>query len=281
MQDGGQITVRLDGQILATLTVPNTGSLTTWQVVSTGLTLPVQNEALLKIEFAGTGFRLNWIGFEKQLPYHGSPSPLPGRVEFEDFDLGGADIAYYDNTPLVNYYGQYRTNDGVEIMGITDGTAGFAVYADQSEWLEFTCAMQPGIYTVVVRHTSSYPDQQLTLWEGDQYRATFVLPYTGSWGNWQNTAVQDVFFEGGQDCVLRFSMDTNYALLNYFDFTRQYNEADADLSGFVDMDDIILLSAQWQGVPGDPSADIFPPEGDGQVDMLDLMLMADNWLCYY
>ncbi|NLK41797.1 MAG: hypothetical protein GX298_07060 [Planctomycetes bacterium] len=46
----------------------------------------------------------------------------------------------------------------------------------------------------------------------------------------------------------------------------------------MDLDDFAVLAAQWLGVPAVPSADIAPPGGDGQVNLPDLLLMADNWL---
>ena len=32
-----------------------------------------------------------------QLPFHGSPSAIPGKIEAEDFDTGGEGVAYHDN----------------------------------------------------------------------------------------------------------------------------------------------------------------------------------------
>jgi hypothetical protein len=57
-----------------------------------------------------------------------------------------------------------------------------------------------------------------------------------------------------------------------------WNPADIIRNGRVDLDDFAVLAAQWLGVPAAPSADIAPPGGDGQVNLPDLLLMADNWL---
>ena len=53
---------------------------------------------------------------------------------------------------------------------------------------------------------------------------------------------------------------------------------DIDLDGDVDLVDFVILSNQWQDVPGDPSADIAPPGGDGEVNSDDLLIVAANWL---
>ncbi len=53
---------------------------------------------------------------------------------------------------------------------------------------------------------------------------------------------------------------------------------------FVNLSDFCILACQWQEIPGEVSADIYPqPEGDGFVDMLDLSVLAENWLAgpYY
>jgi hypothetical protein len=63
------------------------------------------------------------------------------------------------------------------------------------------------------------------------------------------------------------------------DFLREYHPADLTQSGRVDWNDFAVLAAQWLGVPGTPSADIAPPpDGDGVVDLLDLLMLAEYWL---
>jgi parallel beta-helix repeat protein len=53
-----------------------------------------------------------------------------------------------------------------------------------------------------------------------------------------------------------------------------------DLDGDDDIDlvDFAILAGQWLQEPGEPSADIAPPGGDGIVDVCDLRLLVDNWL---
>ncbi|MDD5064685.1 MAG: hypothetical protein PHQ35_08025 [Phycisphaerae bacterium] len=56
------------------------------------------------------------------------------------------------------------------------------------------------------------------------------------------------------------------------------NSADLDRDGDVDFVDFAILASQWLEAPGEPSADIAPPDGDGIVDMWDLDALADKWL---
>lgn len=54
---------------------------------------------------------------------------------------------------------------------------------------------------------------------------------------------------------------------------------DLDSDCTVKLSDFGILASQWLGVPGDISADIYPqPGGDGFVDILDLLVLAENWL---
>jgi hypothetical protein len=52
---------------------------------------------------------------------------------------------------------------------------------------------------------------------------------------------------------------------------------DIDTDGKVNMADFLILSAQWNDVPGDPSADIAEPL-DGLVGFDDLLFLAECWL---
>jgi hypothetical protein len=250
--------------------------LTTWQTVSAAcLPLPDRENAQLKLEFVGGGFRLNWFQFGSQMPYLGAPMPIPGRVQFEDYDIGGQQISYYDKTNT-NGYLQYRPSEFVDIMPIVDGgVMGYAPFMEASEWMEYTCAVESGHYTIVVRSSSPYAAQQLGLSIDGQTLTTFTLPNSGQFFNFQNTAIPNVYLPGGEQ-VLRFTMLASSGVVNYVDYIRQFNAADITKSGRVDMDDLSVLAAQWLGVPSTPSADIAPAGGDGAVDLPDLLLMAEN-----
>src|SRR5690606_36778377 len=62
----------------------------------------------------------------------------PTRIEAENFDEGGPEIAYHDNDPA-NRGGAYR-NEGVDIQSTTDTGGGFNLgWIEQpGEWLEYT-----------------------------------------------------------------------------------------------------------------------------------------------
>jgi hypothetical protein len=281
-QDGGQIRIWLDEVLMATVTVPNTGSLDTWQTVMVeGIALAQKTNAVLKVEFMAGGFRLNWIAFSKQMPYSGNPISLPGVLQVEDFDIGGQGISYYDTT-AGNSYGGYRTDVDVDILSISDGGTGFGVYMSPGEWLEYTCSAEPGLYDLRVRYTTNYDVSAMELTDAatGTLLASFGLPRTGGWSLWQDAWVLGVSLPGGEETVLRFRLLDSLVSVNFVEFVRRYNSADLNRSGLVDMQDFSILSSQWLSEPNEPSADTAPAGGDGWVDMEDLADLADNWLIW-
>jgi len=280
MQAGGQVQVWLDDALLATVDVPNTGSLSTWHSVkAAGISLPSRTNAVLKLEFVGGEFRLNWFSFANQLPYQGTPIVLPGIVQFEDFDIGGQGISYFDTTGG-NSYGSYRTDVDVDILAISDGGAGYGVYMTTGEWMEYTCSAQAGLYALRVRYTTNYAVQSMQLLDGEtgQVLVSFPLARTGGWSAWQDAVIEGVYLPGGENRLLRFYLADSLVSLNYVEFIRRYNLADLNRSGLVDLEDFSILSGQWLREPNEVSADIAPTGGDGWVDLADLAELADNWL---
>jgi hypothetical protein len=75
-------------------------------------------------------------------------------------------------------------------------------------------------------------------------------------------------------------MVASIGLLDYVDLIREYNAADINKQGLVDMEDFSILSSQWQSEPNEPSADIAPTPADRWVDLLDLITLSENWLSY-
>jgi hypothetical protein len=88
-------------------------------------------------------------------PYKGTPWPVPGKIQAEDFDNGGEGVAYHDQD-AVNEGKGYRTNVGVDIH---DGTWAWD-HADNSpvigwfrngEWMKYTVNIEAGTYNLILR----------------------------------------------------------------------------------------------------------------------------------
>ncbi|HWV99098.1 MAG TPA: ELWxxDGT repeat protein [Candidatus Acidoferrum sp.] len=89
-------------------------------------------------------------------PFGGTPWPVPGLIEAENFDLGGEGVAYHDTT-ADNEGGVYRPLEGVDIEACDDTNGGFCVFQTRpGEWMNYTVnAAYTGLYQVEVRTTTA------------------------------------------------------------------------------------------------------------------------------
>ncbi|MEJ0091490.1 MAG: ThuA domain-containing protein [Limisphaerales bacterium] len=231
---GGQIEVRLDspaGTLLGTAAVPN--SVGNYTNVTVSVADPGGTHELYLVftrsPQATDLFKLNWMEFVgdgvslNQTPYGGTPHPIPGTIQVEDFDSGGEGVAYHD-TDTANNGNQYRTS-GVDIENCSDTGGGYNVgWAAEGEWLEYTVDVAtPGLYRMDTRY-AAYGGGVFHL-ESDGINKTGPITNlnTGGWQNWQTLAKSNVALSAGQQ-VLRLAMDKNggggfVENLNYLTFT--------------------------------------------------------------
>ncbi|CAM9770906.1 unnamed protein product [Chrysoparadoxa australica] len=89
-----------------------------------------------------------------------APNYLPGKVEAEDYDLGGPMVAYTD-TSAANIGGAYRPDEGVDIE--VQGSTVNIGWVDPGEWLVYsTMVTVPGMYSITLRAGSAYPTSDVT-----------------------------------------------------------------------------------------------------------------------
>jgi hypothetical protein len=100
----------------------------------------------------------------------------------------------------------------------------------------------------------------------------------------QAVAVVGPFFEFDQDAFDAQRAEQGlptFTLADYYEFQFSPNmlAGDLDDDGDVDFVDFSILAHQWRQAPGEPSADIAPPEEpDDIVDFLDLGVFCAYWL---
>ena len=135
-------------------------------------------------------------------PYTGSPVALPGTVQFENYDAGGADIAYYDTTAS-NSGGAYRSN-AVDIKAATDTGGGYLVgWTAAGEWLNYTVSVATaGTYTLDVRVASSGVGGTFHLEvNGVNKTGAISVPNTGSWSTWKTITKTGVTLAAGTQVI--------------------------------------------------------------------------------
>lgn len=109
-------------------------------------------------------FSTSKVVLDTQSPY--KTLTIPGTIEFEDFDNGGASVAYSDAT-IGNSGGAYRTNESVDISAI--GTDVYCVDdIVTNEWLKYSANVTAvGTYSVSVKYASANPAAKAILYVDD------------------------------------------------------------------------------------------------------------------
>jgi len=162
---------------------------------------------------------------------------IPGRIEAEDYMLGGEGTAYHDTTSG-NNGGEYRVDD-VDIEATTDVGAGYDVgWTVAGEWLEYdTSVSSGGQYDISARVASGTAGTKTLHIEVDGTDVTGPVSFTDSsgWQSWQDLLVEDISLDAGSH-DLRIVMDTSGFNLNYVDI--QPADSPPGLVAHWTMDDI-------------------------------------------
>jgi hypothetical protein len=141
-------------------------------------------------------------------PYGGTAPAMPGKVEFENYDNGGQDIAYRDTT-ATNAGGAYRSN-AVDIKASTDTGGGYLVgWTTASEWLNYTVNVATaGTYAFDVRLASAGVGGTFHIEvNGVDKTGAIAVPDTGGWQVWKTVTKTGVTLGAGPQ-VVRVVMDS-------------------------------------------------------------------------
>lgn len=125
-----------------------------------------------------------------EAPYGGTPWAIPGKIEADNYDVGGNGIAYY-TTATGNQGGDYR-NDDIGIQATTDTATcvglgcGYDVgWTAAGEWLNYMVNVaNSGTYRLAVRVADAYSGASLHVEVDGNRVARFSVPNTGGWQNW-------------------------------------------------------------------------------------------------
>ncbi|MHA7056259.1 cellulase family glycosylhydrolase [Aquimarina sp. M1] len=157
-------------------------------------------------------------GDDEQVPYGNIAWSIPGKIEAENYDVGGQNIAYNDDS-AANQGGSYR-NDAVDIEQCSEG--GFNIgWVQSNEWLEYTVDVTTaGDYNVACRVAAITSGRQIHLEIDNQdISGAINIPNTGGWQNWQTVSASISLNKGIQ--VIRLFMDSNDLNINHLIFSEQ------------------------------------------------------------
>lgn len=162
--------------------------------------------------------------YAPQAAYGGTPAAIPGTIQFENYDEGGADTAYSDSspgssvTPVVNF----RTTEDVDVETCTDAGAGYNIgYAMAGEWLEYTVNVAAtGKYDLTLRVACDNDNRTVSVdAKGVSIAKDIAIPNTGGWQTWEDVVVKDVSLVAGVQVIRVTIGASDYINLNYMTFT--------------------------------------------------------------
>ena len=157
---------------------------------------------------------------QSQSPYEGTVRAIPGRIQAQNFDIGGEGEAYHD-TSGGNIYGSANRDTDVDIRPTEDESGKYNIgYLQAGEWLEYTIEVSAGTYDVSLRVASALSDGRLELSLGDRTLTTVTVPNTGDWTSWETVTVEDIEIESDQQSTLRVEALDSGVEFNWIEFDR-------------------------------------------------------------
>ena len=155
-----------------------------------------------------------------QAPFHGVAHLIPGRIEAEEYDLGGEGLGYHEANINGNEGKAPFRNDEVDIELTQDEEGVYNIaYILEGEWLQYTVdVMSSGVYDLNLRMAADGAGKTLHIEiDGVDVTGPVQVPNTGGWQTWETFTVRDVSLTAGEH-VLRIVFDANYMNLNYVEF---------------------------------------------------------------
>jgi hypothetical protein len=215
---GGTFHLEAGGtNITGPIAIPDTGWWQAWTTVSKNITLTAGRQILRlvmdSVATSGAVGNFNWIRVSAasgggSTPYGGVPAPVPGTIEGERFDEGGAEVAYHDDS-TGNSGGAFRSTD-VDIEAASDTGSGYDVgWIGAGEWLKYTVSVgASGSYTFAFRVANTADGARFHFEaNGIDVTGPLSVPNTGGWQNWSTVTKTGVPLSAGTQ-VLRLVMDT-------------------------------------------------------------------------
>jgi hypothetical protein len=211
----------------------------------------------------------------------GIPHPIPGKIETENFDIGGEGVAYHDYDGINHGDSSYRQGEGVDVDSNSTGL--HVGWVENNEWLEYTVNVgSSGTYTFQARvsHGGSYAGGTFHMEiDGIDMTGTMQVPNTSTWRTWQ-IIEKSITLSAGQH-VMRVYMDglggngTDVADIDYFNFisTGPTPLGDVDGDGHVNSVDLQMLSLNYGSI-NYPPADF---DDNGVVNVVDLQILSYNY----
>lgn len=145
---------------------------------------------------------------QTRLPYLLPPASLPGKIQLQNYDRGGEQVAYHMLTPG-NAGGLFREDD-VNISLSTDAGGGYQLSDIRGgEWLCYTvCVEQAGIYRVALRVANEKSEASFHVYfDGRDLTGKLTIPCTGSKSAWITVPCDNIDLKQGEQVIRLFISD--------------------------------------------------------------------------
>lgn len=154
--------------------------------------------------------------------FEGTPYPIPGIIEVENFDLGGQGVGYNDLTAENEAGATYRQGEGVDIELAGGSSTNYNIgYTASGEWLNYTVnVLNTGTYYVSFKVASERTTGSWYLEvNGEKLEnSDFTCPNTGGWQTYQTVrSAQPIYLTKGKQ-VIRLVFDGPDANVDLMEF---------------------------------------------------------------
>ena len=165
---------------------------------------------------------------------------IPGRMEMENYDIGGEGVAYHHPSPSTENISKTYREDDVGIAG------GSIAYTAPNEWLEYTVKADGGEYDVVVGAATGSASFGLKIYSDDKLLLETTVDVAEDDQGWTKNidhALGTVTLADGEQVIK--VVITGYVNLDYMDFTKvvppeekrkPYNDLVANLPGKIEVE---------------------------------------------
>jgi len=151
-----------------------------------------------------------------QTAYNG-PHIVPGRIEVEDYDVGGPGVAYSD-TDAENFGGAGRLTEGVDVVAADGITAVSWIY--DGEWTEYTVEVaSSGTYTATFHAGSPSSGQKIVVTVDGAAGCTVDVPNTGSYSAYTTVSAPLVLTAGTHVLRLTYRAGEYGQVVDWFELS--------------------------------------------------------------
>lgn len=244
---GGTVRVRVERVTWKSINTPVNGtelvSESDMAINGGSLTVPVRIESELY------GYRVYITPVNvPQNPYKNVTATIPGKIEAENYDEAGQGFSYYDNDDSNKGDGNFRTDEGVDVVKNGDGLA--IGYTEKGEWLEYTVNVEEsGEYDVTAYVSDGGETEGFKLYlDNQQLTEDYTIPQTcEDWSVYEEINVGTFQLEKGEH-ILKVEIVGSYVNIDWLKFA---SHSSVGLKDYVDYDKIkTLKDAQFFDMEG-------------------------------